>query len=134
MRRAVPRVRYGDVSGGDDYSYSVDLTATSVRLVAGTRLGPVDLAAGIGRDKYTGDALIRFRDPLAVAVVHEAALELDESRTVLFADAGVSFGLVALAGELGWQSGTDDDLATTFEGFDPDEGMLFGGLGLRVGF
>lgn len=134
MRRAVPRVEYGDVPSGDDYSYSVDLTATNLRLVAGTRLGPVDVAAGIGRDKYTGDAMIRFRDPVAVAVVHEAALELDESRTLLFADAGVTFGLVALVGELGWQSGTDADLQTTFEGFDPDEGMVFGGLGLRIGF
>jgi hypothetical protein len=134
MRRDVPRVQYGDVPAGDDYSYSVDLTATNVRLVAGTSFGPVAVAAGIGRDKYTGDARIRFRDPLAIAVVHEADIELDESRTLLFADAGVSFGLVALVGELGWQSGTDDDLETTFEGFDPEEGMVFGGVGLRVGF
>lgn len=134
MRRNVPRVQYGDVAAGDDYSYSVDLTATNIRLVAGSAFGPLAVSAGIGRDTYTGDAEIRFRDPLLVAVVGEADLELDESRTMLFADAGLSLGLVTLAGELGWQSGTDEDLATTFEGFDPEEGMLFGGLGLRVSF
>ena len=134
MRRNVPTVRYGDVAAGDDYSYAVDLTATNLRLVAGTSFGPLAVSAGVGRDTYTGDAEIRFRDPLLVAVVGEADLELDESRTMLFADAGLSLGLVTLAGELGWQSGTDEDLATTFEGFDPEEGMLFGGVGLRVGF
>jgi hypothetical protein len=134
MRRSVPRVQYGDVATGDDYSYAVDLTATNLRLVAGSAFGPLAVSAGVGRDTYTGDALIRFRDPLLIAVIGEADLELDASRTMLFADAGLSLGLVTIAGELGWQSGTDDDLATTFEGFDPEEGMLFGGFGLRVSF
>lgn len=134
MRRSVPRVQYGSIGKGDDYSYSVDLAATSVRLVAGSRFGPLAVAAGLGRDRYTGDAVVRFRDPLAVAVVGEAALELNESRTILFADAGLSLGLVALVGEIAWQSGTDENLATTFEGFDPAQGMVFAGLGLQVGF
>jgi hypothetical protein len=134
MRRGIPRVQYGDIGAGDDYSYSVDLAATSVRLVAGSTFGPLAVAAGVGRDRYTGDALVRFRDPATAAVIGEAELELDESRTMLFADAGLSLGLVALVGEVGWQSGTDADIATTFEGFDPEEGMVFAGLGLRVGF
>ena len=134
MRRSVPRVQYGDTGAGDDYSYSVDLAATNLRLVAGSSFGPLAVAAGIGRDWYTGDAIVRFRDPATVAVIGEAALELDESRTMLFADAGLSLGLVALVGELGWQSGTGADLETTFEGFDPEDGMVFGGLGLQVGF
>ena len=134
MRRHVPRVQYGDVEAGDDYSYAVDLAATGVRLVAGSTLGPVALAAGVGRDRYTGDALVRVRDPLGTTLVGEAELELDASRTILFADAGLSLGFVALVGELGWQSGTDEPLETTFEGFDPEAGMVFGGIGLRVGF
>ncbi|MDQ2670234.1 MAG: hypothetical protein M3Y31_06360 [Gemmatimonadota bacterium] len=134
MRRNVPEVRYGSVAQGDDYSYSVDLAATNIRLVAGSSFGPLAVAAGIGRDKYTGDATIQFRDPQTLGVVREARLELDESRTILFADGALSLGLVALGVELGWQSGTDEALETTFEGFDPEEGMVFGSAGIRVGF
>jgi hypothetical protein len=39
-----------------------------------------------------------------------------------------------VTGELGYQLPRTQDLATTFERFDPSSGRLFGGLGLRVDF
>ena len=64
MRRDIPQITYGDVPAGDRFSYGVDLHATNLRLVASKQLVFFDLAAGLGWDKYTGDATIRFRDPI----------------------------------------------------------------------
>jgi hypothetical protein len=53
---------------------------------------------------------------------------------MIFADAGVKLGPVQLVGELGRQSGKDQQLGTTFTGFDDTAGTTFYSLGLRAGF
>jgi hypothetical protein len=134
MRRDIPQISYGDVSAGDRFSYAVDLNATNIRLVASKQLLVLDLAAGLGWDKYTGDATIRFRDPITLAVQPDIALNLDNSRVLGFVNAGMSLSVVRLTGELGYQAGKDQRLSSDFEDFDTTKGKLFAGLGLRVGF
>ena len=133
MRRDIPELAYGDLDEGDQYRYAVDLHATNIRLVASKRLATVEIAAGLGWDKYTGDAVIQFRDSPVSGVEPAIALELDQSRALLFLDAGLDLGLLQLVGELGYQTGKDQNLSTDFEDFDTDGGRLFAGLGLRVG-
>jgi hypothetical protein len=134
MRRDIPEIAYGDVSGGDRYSYAVDLHATNLRLIASKRLLVFDLAAGLGWDKYTGDALIRFRDPITGAPQPGVPVELETSRVLSFLNAGMSLSVVRLTGEIGYQGGKDQNLSTEFEDFDTTKGKFFAGLGLRVGF
>jgi hypothetical protein len=134
MRREIPRITYGDVPGGDRYSYGVDLTATNVRLIASKQLMVLDLAGGIGWDKYTGDAIIQFRDPITNALQPNVPVELDNSRLLGFINAGVSLSMVRLTGEIGYQGGKDQNLSTDFEDFDTTKGKFFAGLGLRVSF
>ena len=54
---------------GDRYSYGVDLHATNLRLIASKQVLMLDLAAGLGWDKYTGDAIIQFaiRSPVRLS-------------------------------------------------------------------
>jgi hypothetical protein len=52
----------------------------------------------------------------------------------LFLNAGVSVALLNRGGEVGYQTGKDQRLATTFSGFDPRAGHVFGGIGFRFGF
>ena len=134
MRRNIPQIVYGDIAAGDQFSYAADLHATNLRLIASKRLMVLDFAAGLGWDKYTGDALITFREPITSVPQPAIPLELSNSRALAFLNAGFSMSAVRLTGELGYMAGKDQDLSTDFEDFDTTKGKLFAGLGLRVGF
>jgi hypothetical protein len=134
MRRDIPTITYGDVPGGDGYSYGVNLHATNLRLVASKQVAVLDMAAGLGWDKYTGDAVIQFRDPITTVIQPNVPVSLSSSRVLGFVNAGVSMSMVRLTGEVGYQGAKDQNLSTTFEDFDTTKGKLFAGLGLRVSF
>ena len=134
MRRDIPRITYGDINSGDSYSYGVDLHATNLRLVASKQLLILGLAAGLGWDKYTGDAVIRFRDPITLTPEPDVPVELSSSRGLAFVNAGLNMSVLRLTGEVGYQTGKDQNLSTSFEDFDTTKGKFFAGLGLRLGF
>jgi hypothetical protein len=134
MRRDIPEITYGDVPAGDRYSYGVDLHATNLRIVASKHLFLLDMAAGLGWDKYTGDAVIRFRDPITGVPYPDVPVKLNSSRAVGFLNAGMNLSVVRLTGEVGYQGGKDQALSTAFQDFDTTKGKFFAGLGLRVGF
>jgi hypothetical protein len=135
MKRTIPLVQYGDLSdASQDYQYAVDLQATNIRLVASTKVVFINLAAGLGWDKYVGDATIAFRDPLTSLPQPPINIELDNSRTMLFANAMLDFPVLKIAGEIGYQGGKDQNLTTDFDGFDDTKGRVFGGVGVRIGF
>ena len=130
MRRHLPRLAYGDVESGDEFRYGIGLRATNLRLIASKQLAALQLAAGIGWDRYTGDADVELSsgpDPLVV-------LQLRESRTMAFVNAGLELAALSIVGEAGHQGGRDQELTTDFEDFDTTDGKLFAGVGLRVGF
>lgn len=131
MKRHVPRVQFGDVTGNDPADFATDLNATNWRAVAGMRVLFADVAAGIGIDHYTSTATIHYRDGLTTNTV---TLDLANTREVLFANAGLTMGLVKLVAEVGYQTGTDQSFATTFSDFDPKAGHVFWGAGLRINF
>jgi hypothetical protein len=134
MRRELPRMTYGDISAGDAYGYGLDLHATNFRLVASKQLLILGLAAGLGWDKYTGDAVIRFRDPVTLTPQPDIPVKLSSSRGLAFVNAGLNLSMIKLTGEVGYQTGKDQNLSTDFEDFDTTKGKFFAGLGLRVGF
>jgi hypothetical protein len=134
MRRDIPRLSYGDLSAGDQYRYGVDLHATNLRVVAGKQLASLALAVGLGWDRYTGDAVIQFRDPNTLLLQPEIPLDLKSSRVLAFLDAGLNLSAITLVGEVGYQGGKNQKLSTNFEDFDTAKGKFFAGLGLRVGF
>lgn len=135
MRRDIPRLTYGDLTdASQDYEYSVDLHATNLRVVASERFAMLTVGAGLGWDKYTGDAVVAFRDPLTNLPLPPVGIELDNTRTMAFLNAALSLSVVRLAGEFGYQSGKDQKLPTTFQGVDDTSGRIFGGIGLQFGF
>ncbi len=130
MRRHVPRLAYGDIDGGDEFRYGVDLEATNLRLVASKQLAAFQLAAGLGWDRYTGDAQVQLREGPGAPI----EIELKESRTLAFVNVGLDLAAVSLVGEAGYQGGRDQPLSTEFEDYDTTSGKFFAGLGLRLGF
>ena len=134
MRRELPRIGYGSVSSGDAFGYGLDLHATNVRFVASKQLLILGIAAGLGWDKYTGDAVINFRDPITGTPQPPIPVALNSSRGLAFVNAGLNLSVLKLTGEVGYQTGKDQNLSTDFEDFDTTKGKLFAGVGLRVGF
>lgn len=134
MRRDIPRITVGDLANGDQYSYGIDLQATNLRAVAGYKLGFFDLGAGIGWDKYTGDAHIEFQDQRLAGETLEVNKDLDNSRTMAFLTGGFDFPIIKIGFEAGYQLGKDTNYKTTFEGNDPADNRLFGGAGIRIAF
>lgn len=134
MRRDIPRITFGDVTGnGDNYSYSVDLHATNLRAVAGYHLGLADVGVGLGWDKYTGTADVTFVPTIGLAQTI-GDIKLNNTRTMSFLTAGVNLAIVKLGAEVGYQFGKDQHLATNFDGNDPSKSRLFAGAGLRIAF
>jgi hypothetical protein len=132
MRRSIPRVSYGDLTAGDDYAYAADVQAWNLRAVAGRRFSLLALAAGLGHDWYDGEASARFREPITGIVV-PLDLELNTSRTMAFANAGLDFQHVRIVAEAGYQFGKDQGLTTVFQDFDPASGRFFAAAGLQFG-
>ncbi len=132
MRRSVPRVQYGDLGAGDEYSFAADVQAWNLRAVAGKRFSVLALAVGVGHDWYDGEASIRFNEPLTGAI---GAIELDlsTSRTMGFVNLGLDFRYVRLVGEAGYQFGKDQRIGTVFQDFDPASGRFFAAAGLQFG-
>ena len=130
MRRTVPRVGYGDLSAGDEVAADVDLHAATLRVTAGKRIARLTVAAGFGWSRYTGDAVAAYE---AGAGSRSIALELQQTRAMYFLDAGLELGLARIVGEIGYQRGGDQQLGTTFAGYDDASGTTFYSIGLRVG-
>lgn len=132
-RRDIPRLTYGSTSGGDNYSFGVDLHATNLRAVAGYDLGMFDLGAGLGWDKYTGDARITFENQNVPGTITVKS-DLDNTRTMAFVNAGLDFSFLRIGVEAGYQFGKDKTYKTTFAGNDPGDNRLFAGGGLTFSF
>lgn len=111
----------------------LNLHATSLRVVAARRFAVLTVGAGAGWSKYTGDVTATFRNN-DTGLPETIALRLDQSRTVIFADAGLDFKVLKIVGEIGHQSGRDQHLITNFQGFDDTKGTTFYSAGLRFGF
>lgn len=133
MRRDIPRLTYGNTAGGDNYAFGIDLHATNLRAMAGYNLGLLTVGAGLGYDKYTGKANITFENQNVPGTI-SVKTDLDNSRTLLFANASVSLAVVKLGVEGGYQLGKDQNLKTTFTGNDSKDSRLFAGAGLTFAF
>lgn len=132
MRRNIPTVTYGDVTQGDQYTFGVNLDATNLRAMAGYNFGVASIGAGLGWDKYTGDADVEFVP--TVGPTQSVSKDLDQERTLGFLDAGLNLGFLNLVGEVGWQFGKDLNLSTTFQDNDPTKKRMFGSAAVRFTF
>src|SRR2546425_156558 len=105
------------------------------RAIAGWKLAAVDLAAGIGVDRYkSNDTNIRFYDAVTPTSVRTVVINPTNTRALVFVNGGLSLAAVKLVGEIGLQAGKDQQYVTQFQDFDPKAAHAFGGIGIRFGF
>lgn len=139
MRRTLPRLSYGhlaatSISAGDAFEFNTDVKATNIRVTAGYHLPVADVAAGIGFDHYTSDGLLRYYDNPPFSSIASVPFTPRNDRAVIFADAAFHLAVAALGVEVGYQTGQDQHLSTSYSGFNAKRGHFFGGVGMRVGF
>lgn len=135
MKREIPRVQYGDVPAGDDYSYQIGVKSTSLRATVGYNMPILSLGVGLGRDSYTGDSEIQFNNPdPGNPGIETISMDLDQSRTTLFADVGINLGPLKFAGEVGMQTKNDLKTASDFTGVDVNKGLKYASAGIRISF
>src|SRR4051812_29218263 len=134
MRRGLPPLGDRSITSRGSFAYGLGVFATNLPLLASKPLPILGIAAGLGWDKSTGDALMSFRDPITLTPQPPIAIALNSSRGLAFVNAGLNLSVLKLAGEVGYQTGKDQNLSTDFEDFDTTRGKFFAGLGLRVGF
>ena len=137
MHRTVPRLRYGTLGPaagtGDDFEFTMDLRSDSYRAVAGWKFALVDIAAGVGVDRYKSDSTnIRFYN--GATSTRTVVINPTNTRAVVFVNGGLSLAAVKLVGEIGLQAGKDQAFATQFSDFDPKAAHAFEGIGIRFGF
>lgn len=129
MWRKLPTYTY--TSGA--YAFGTDLTATNLRAVLGWHASVFSVGFGGGVDWYSGDGRAAFADPSLPFVPQSVAVDVATRRFLAFADLALVFPVVSLAFEVGYQFGEDEQLATTFEGFAPGDGLLFLSAGVKLG-
>lgn len=154
-RTMLDDVTYGDMAAGDPATFSTDLSTLSLRAGISKGLAVVDLAAGAGYDIYTSDVAFDWElvCPAGECVAGQDVVltpsapvegELRTAAWNVFANAGLSFFMVNVVGELGYQKATDvvdaDALADaglparspTTEALEG--GRLVGSVGVRLTF
>ena len=125
---------------GDMGQLSFDLDSWSGRAVIGKHLLGIGLSGGFGYDRHASDIAIGVRVPRGpwgteltdYAIVRDA--ELEQGRWSAFLNGSFSLLVATVAGEIGWTSGQDalSGFPTRSSDFDPQDGTIFGSVGLRV--
>jgi hypothetical protein len=137
LRRPLPRVTILARSGSDSLQVQdFDIKTDSWRLVAGKSFLSFSLAAGVGRDTYDASADVRVRVNRLNISANAGPFTVDEkvTRTTYFADVALNLPVLKLIAEIGRTSGGTIETYNTFSGKRADDPILFGSIGLRLGF
>ena len=143
LRRGLPTVDMTATSmSGDSLRVNdVNITTDSYRLVASKSLLVLDIAAGVGQDRYNTSANASgYVAPRGVAGVGTAAATVGPigmtqkiSRTTYFVDASLNLVVVKLIGEVGRTSAVTIPTYNTFIGSSAGAAQTFGAIGIRLG-
>src|SRR5207253_2767966 len=88
------------------------------RAVAGWKFALVDIAAGVGVDRYKSDSTnIRFYN--GATSTRTVVINPTNTRAVVFVNGGLSLAAVKLVGEIGLQAGKDQAFATQVLNLEP---------------
>jgi hypothetical protein len=127
----------GSTVPGTIVGSSMLVTASSMRLTAGKRFGPVDVTAGVGQDKYQSAAnvlgSITAAPPIGVQTASGVAA-MDMTRTNVFGGAAFNLAAFKFVGEYGIATGGSAPAATNTFGSSASEARKYFSLAIRIGF
>lgn len=121
---------FGDTGAGDPTDLTLNPAVTSLRATIGKDVLAVEVIAGVGWDRYTGDAGVRVAD--GAGGLSTASGKMTGSRFLYFGGAAMTFNIVlSVSVEGGWADGFDPVAAYT-GAHDPTKGAPFGSFSLRL--
>lgn len=126
----LPAFRFGDLAEGSTYAYTLALSAIHARLLAGRRMGRLEITGGGGVDLLTGNYSLVYLDPASGTAFPRADSSHKATRFVALANGALNLGPARLGFEGGFQVGKDQGLATVFRANDTRSGTFFGGVGI----
>jgi hypothetical protein len=142
LRRDLPTINIaGSAPTGNGTTTTLQVNnlseqTTAWRLVASKSLILLNIAAGVGQDKYDSkadiNATVNF-GPFSGSRPSAVHLEQNLTRTSYFADLSMNLLILKLIGEIGMVSG---GTVTTYNKFDKpaDKSRLYGSIGARLDF
>lgn len=152
MYRRMSEIGLGNLQQGDAAEFHTNLRTFSGRVVASKGLPFVDLAAGAGIDRYSGDVdfswtltctvteCLAANDNQPLTVSGNTAGKLRTTAWNVFGNVGVGFAVVKVVGEVGYQKLTNPERFNPITGpgnsgpLTTDEigGNIFTSFGLRL--
>jgi hypothetical protein len=134
-RRFLQDTGMGGLLQGDAFSSNFDMDVTSLRAVVGKDVGGFGIQAGLGQDRYRGEASIAVWDAVEEVLRQSESSDLVTDRPIVFAGATYTILSFQLSMELGWAGGYDLSLpAAVGSGYDPDSSTVFGSVAGRLSF
>ena len=123
-------IRAGDAGDGDQGEVETDLEVTSLRAVLGKNWFVLGLMAGVGWDRYRGDATVSAATDLDAP--GSASGRLASERAVFFAAGWYSFLISRISAELGLADGVRDPFPGRSGGYDPTRRDWFASVSVRI--
>lgn len=117
-------------SPGADRSGDFETTVTSLRGVVGKDFFALGILAGVGWDRYEGDASLTAALPGEAPALSVDADDLTSERVLVFGSLSYNFLILQLSAEGGWAEGFDSPAPSG--SFDPSDGSLFGAVAFRL--
>jgi hypothetical protein len=134
MKRSTPMVQMGGTTAGRTMAWTFDVSSIDVRLFAGKRMNWFEFAVGGGADLLSGHGEVAYRDPGTNTVGEVLQPDLSGLRIITALNLGVHIGGLHLAGEGGFQVGSDLGLTTRYAQNNPNAGKFFGGVGVVLSY
>ena len=129
-RRWHGSIKVGDAGDGNPGEAETDVEVTSLRAVLGKNWFALGLMAGVGWDRYAGEATVSAAGGLDDP--GSATGNLASERTVYFAGGWYNFLISQISAEIGVADGAADPLAGRSGGYDPARWDWFASVSMRV--
>lgn len=128
------RVSRADAPVGGVRELDFDLSQTSLRATVSKDFLAVGLLAGVGWDRYSGEAGVRVATGAGGGDASGRSDDVTDDRLLVYGGASLTFLVVQLSAEGGWAPGHDSFPESRPPGFDPGGGSPFGALAVRITF
>jgi hypothetical protein len=134
IKRGMPSITMGSLTGTGLAAYTFDASAINVRLLLGKQFHWFEFAVGGGADLLSGNAEIAYRNPVTGITQTPIKSSLSGMRLLTVLDLGAHLGPIRLGVEGGYQAGSKLTQKTIFAENNVNAGKFYGGFGVGLFF
>jgi hypothetical protein len=134
MYRNLGETTYGDsqLRATDAFLHLDAHDVVNVRAAIGKRLTLLNLTGGVGYDLHSGDVLLRVTSPGGGAIELREQ-DVGTNRFSVFGNAALTFLILTLSADMGWQQGGDKPPGTVPGANEAGHSTFFASFAVKVG-